>query len=67
MRAAKRKRLKGRIRYKPQAVCVARTRVSLGGEWDFPSDLARSLEDMWSHEEYEGTEFQGFRLLRDQV
>lgn len=67
MAGTKRKRYKGKIRYKPRAVSLARTRVSLGGEWDFTSELAGYMEDMWSHDKYEGTEFQGIRLVRELV
>jgi hypothetical protein len=67
MAGTKRKRIKGKIRYKPQAVSLARTKVSLGGEWDFTPELAGYMEDMWSDEKYEGTEFQGIRLVRELV
>lgn len=67
MASTKRKRNKGRIRFKPRAVSLALTKVSLGGEWDFTSELAGYMEDMWSSDKYEGTEFQGIRLVRELV
>lgn len=50
---------------KYQAVTRDNTRVCLGGEWDFKPHLARSLEDMWSTNFHEGTDFVGFRLVRE--
>lgn len=67
MASTKRKLNKGKIRYRPQAVSAAKSKVSLGGEWDFPAGLAACMEDMWSYDEYEGTEFQGIRLIRELV
>ena len=52
---------------KYQPVTRDNTKVCLGGEWDFKPHLARSLEDMWSVNFDEGTDFVGFRLVRETV
>ena len=67
MASTKRKRNKGKIRYRYPAASPDKTRVSLGGEWDFPPELAGCMEDMWSYGIFEGSEFQGIRLIREVV
>ena len=67
MAGAKRYLHKGKIKLTAKAVSKATTKVSLGGEWDFPPGVAWSMEDMWSVDFREGSELQGIRLVRELV
>ena len=63
-------RLRARLVMKVEAKATGMNspnKVSLGGEWSSTADLADLLESMWSYNRFEGSEFQGIRLVREVV
>ena len=63
-------RLRGRLVMKLRAQAAranSPNKTSLGGEWSFTAELADLMESMWSYNRFEGSEFQGIRLVREVV
>lgn len=41
------------------------TKVAMGSEYDFPPDIARICEELWSYTLNAGTDLVGIRLARE--